>query len=147
MPLRAPSHPGSPNSPSCSALAWYSCWPGLSPWGETWKRTWVARTAALTRYRYATQPTEFCPSSVDWNFPTLYHDILGYHDHVLLQYYQNLAPGHNWLRNNLSLYKPKMLLIIHSVFILVHFIIMIVIDPIMWSDNFTWAFEAYIRII
>ena len=57
MPLRASSHPGSPNSPSCSALAWYSCWPGLSPWGESWKRTRVARTAALTRYRYATQPT------------------------------------------------------------------------------------------
>ena len=56
MPLRASSHPGSPNSPSCSALAWYSCWPGLSPWGESWKRTRVARTAALTRYRYATQP-------------------------------------------------------------------------------------------
>ena len=55
MPLRASSHPGSPNSPSCSALAWYSCWPGLSPWGESWKRTRVARTAALTRYRYATQ--------------------------------------------------------------------------------------------
>ena len=58
MPLRASSHPGSPNSPSCSALAWYSCWPGLSPWGESWKRTRVARTAALTRYRYATQPTD-----------------------------------------------------------------------------------------
>ena len=57
MPLRASSHPGSPNSPSCSALAWYSCWPGLSPWGESWKRSRVARTAALTRYRYATQPT------------------------------------------------------------------------------------------
>ena len=57
MPLRASSHPGSPNSPSCSALAWYSCWPGLSPWGESWKRTRVARTAALTRYHYATQPT------------------------------------------------------------------------------------------
>ena len=57
MPLRASSHPGSPNSPSCSALAWYSCWLGLSPWGESWKRTRVARTAALTRYRYATQPT------------------------------------------------------------------------------------------
>ena len=57
MPLRASSHPGSPNSPSCSALAWYFCWPGLSPWGESWKRTRVARTAALTRYRYATQPT------------------------------------------------------------------------------------------
>ena len=57
MPLRASSHPGSPNCPSCSALAWYSCWPGLSPWGESWKRTRVARTAALTRYRYATQPT------------------------------------------------------------------------------------------
>ena len=56
MPLRASSHPGGPNSPSCSALAWYSCWPGLSPWGESWKRTRVARTAALTRYRYATQP-------------------------------------------------------------------------------------------
>ena len=56
MPLRASSHPGSPNSPSCSALAWYSCWPGLSPWGESWNRTRVARTAALTRYRYATQP-------------------------------------------------------------------------------------------
>ena len=56
MPLRASSHPGSPNSPSCSALAWYSCWPGLSPWGESWERTRVARTAALTRYRYATQP-------------------------------------------------------------------------------------------
>ena len=38
MPLRASLHPGSPNSPSCSALAWYSCWPGLSPWGESWKR-------------------------------------------------------------------------------------------------------------
>ena len=58
MPLRASSHPGSPNSPSCSALAWYSCWPGLSPWGESWKRTRVARTAALTHYRYATQPTK-----------------------------------------------------------------------------------------
>ena len=58
MPLRASSHPGSPNSPSCSALAWYSCWPGLSPWGESWKRTRVARTVALTRYRYATQPTK-----------------------------------------------------------------------------------------
>ena len=57
MPLRASSHPGSPNSPSCSALAWYSCWPGLSPWGESWNRTRVARTAALTRYRYTTQPT------------------------------------------------------------------------------------------
>ena len=57
MPLRASSHPGSPNSPSCSALAWYSCWPGLSPRGESSKRTRVARTAALTRYRYATQPT------------------------------------------------------------------------------------------
>ena len=57
MPLRASSHPGSPNSPSCSALAWYSCWPGLSPWGKSWKRTRVARTAALTCYRYATQPT------------------------------------------------------------------------------------------
>ena len=48
MPLRASSHPGSPNCPSCSALAWYSCWPGLSPWGESWKRTRVARTVALT---------------------------------------------------------------------------------------------------
>ena len=57
MPLRASLHPGSPNSPSCSALAWYSCWPGLSPWGESWKRIRVARTAALKRYRYATQPT------------------------------------------------------------------------------------------
>ena len=62
MSLRASSHPGSPNSPSCSALAWYSCWPGLSPWGESWKRTRVARTAALTRYRYATQPTV----SLEW---------------------------------------------------------------------------------
>ena len=61
MPLRASSHPGSPNSPSCSALAWYSCWPGLSPWGESWKRTRVARTAALTRYRYATQPLSWMP--------------------------------------------------------------------------------------
>ena len=26
----------------------------LSPWGESWKRTRVARTAALTRYRYVT---------------------------------------------------------------------------------------------
>ena len=60
MPLRASSHPGSPNSPSCSPLAWYSCWPGLSPWGESWKRTRVARTAALTHYRYATQPTMWC---------------------------------------------------------------------------------------
>ena len=34
MPLRASSHPGIPNSPSCSALAWFSCWPGLSPWGS-----------------------------------------------------------------------------------------------------------------
>ena len=59
MPLRASSHPGSPNSPSCSALPWYSWWPGLSPWGESWKRTRVARTAALTRYRYATQPTSW----------------------------------------------------------------------------------------
>ena len=57
MPLRASSHPGSPNSPSCSALAWYSCWLGLSPWGESGDRTPTARTAALTRYRYATQPT------------------------------------------------------------------------------------------
>ena len=57
MPLRASSHPGSPNSPSCSALAWYSCWPGLSPWGESGDRTPAARTAALTRYRYTTQPT------------------------------------------------------------------------------------------
>ena len=56
MPLRASLHPGSPISPSCSALAWYSCWLGLSPWGESWKRTRVARTAALTRYRYAAQP-------------------------------------------------------------------------------------------
>ena len=56
MPPRASLHPGSPNSPSCSALAWYSCWPGLSLWAESWKRTRVARTAALTRYRYATQP-------------------------------------------------------------------------------------------
>ena len=59
MPLRASSHPGSPNSLSCSALAWYSYWPGLSPWGESWKRTQVARTAALTHYRYTTQPTCF----------------------------------------------------------------------------------------
>ena len=57
MPLRASSHPGSTNSPSCSALAWYSCWPGLSPWGESGDRTPAARTTALTRYRYATQPT------------------------------------------------------------------------------------------
>ena len=57
MPLRASSLPGSPNSPSCSALAWYSCWPGLSPWSESGDRTPAARTAALTRYRYATQPT------------------------------------------------------------------------------------------
>ena len=57
MPLRASSHPGSPNSPSCSALAWYSCWPGLSPWGESGDRTPATRTAVLTRYRYATQPT------------------------------------------------------------------------------------------
>ena len=57
MPLRASSHPGSPNSPSCSALAWYSCWPGLSPWGESGDWTPVARTAALTRCRYATQLT------------------------------------------------------------------------------------------
>ena len=57
MPLRASSHLGSPNSPSCSALAWCSCWPGLSPWGESWKWTLVAPTAALTRYHYATQPT------------------------------------------------------------------------------------------
>ena len=35
MPFRASPHPGSPNSPSCSAIAWYSCWPGLSPWGES----------------------------------------------------------------------------------------------------------------
>ena len=56
-PLRASSHSGSPNCPSCSALAWYSCWPWLSPWGESGERTPVAHTAALTRYRYATQPT------------------------------------------------------------------------------------------
>ena len=50
MPLRASSHPGSPNSPSCSALAWYRYWPGLSPWGESGKRT-----GALARQRwYAT---------------------------------------------------------------------------------------------
>ena len=57
-----------PNSPSCSALAWYSCWPGLSPWGESWKRTRVARTAALTRYRYATQPTSWneCHQGFGW---------------------------------------------------------------------------------
>ena len=35
MPLRASSHPGSPNYPSCSALAWYSFWPGSSPWDES----------------------------------------------------------------------------------------------------------------
>ena len=60
MPLRASSHPGSPNSPSCSAqVAWYSCWPGLSPWGESGDRTPAARTAALTRYRYATHVFNF----------------------------------------------------------------------------------------
>ena len=57
MPLRASSHPGSPNSPSCSALAWYSCWPGLSPWGESGYWTPLARTIALTCYHYTTQPT------------------------------------------------------------------------------------------
>ena len=57
MPLRASLHPGSPNYPSCSALAWYSCWSALSPWGESWKRTRVARAAVLTRCRHATQPT------------------------------------------------------------------------------------------
>ena len=56
-PMPLTSHLGSPNSLSCSALARYSCWPGLSTWGEPRKRTRVARTAALTHYRYATQPT------------------------------------------------------------------------------------------
>ena len=68
MPLRASLHPESPNSPSCSALALYSCWPGLSPWGESWKRTRVARTAALTRYRYATQPSYLFWWQLMWPF-------------------------------------------------------------------------------
>ena len=63
MPLRASSHLGSPNSPSYPALAWYSCWLGLSPWDESVKWTRVARTAVLTRYRYATQPTNPTPGS------------------------------------------------------------------------------------
>ena len=50
MPLRDSSHLGSPNSPSCSALAWYSCWPELFPWGESGDQTPVARTAALIRF-------------------------------------------------------------------------------------------------
>ena len=31
----------------------------LSPWSDSGDRTPAARTAALTRYRYATQPTNF----------------------------------------------------------------------------------------
>ena len=57
MPLRASSHRGSPNSPRCSALAWYRCWLGLFPWVESGKQTRVAHMAALIRYRYTTQPT------------------------------------------------------------------------------------------
>ena len=57
MPITASSHLGSPDYPSCSALAWYSCWPGLFPWGGFGKRTPVARTTGVTRYRYDTQPT------------------------------------------------------------------------------------------
>ena len=53
MPLRASSHPGSPNSPSCSALVWYSCWPGLSPWCDSGDRTPAARTAALPLHHSA----------------------------------------------------------------------------------------------
>ena len=43
-------------SPSCSALAWYSCWSEFSNWGGSGERTLVVSTAALTCYRYATQP-------------------------------------------------------------------------------------------
>ena len=50
MPLRASSHPGIPNCPSCPAFAW----PGLSPSGGSGKRIPVARTAA--QCRYANQP-------------------------------------------------------------------------------------------
>ena len=44
MPLRLSSHPGSPNSPSCFALEWCSCWPELSPWGESGDRTPAGRS-------------------------------------------------------------------------------------------------------
>ena len=72
MPLRASSHPGSPNSPSCSALAWYSCWPGLSPWGESGKRTRVARTAALTRYHFCNHSeSESCQCRRFFFFPLI----------------------------------------------------------------------------
>ena len=56
MPLRASSHPGSPNCPSCSALAWHSCLLGLFPWGRSGKRNPVARTAVVIRWRYPSRP-------------------------------------------------------------------------------------------
>ena len=60
------SRPGSPNSPSCSALAWYRCWPGLYPSGESDDRTPVARTAALTRYHCATQQVTYFVQLLYW---------------------------------------------------------------------------------
>ena len=64
MPLRASSHPGSPNSPSCSALAWYSCWPGLSPWGESWHES---GSLARQRWHAAATPLSqrLCIGEVD----------------------------------------------------------------------------------
>ena len=40
---------------------------GMFPCGASWERTPVARTAALTRYRYATQPTRFVLNVALWN--------------------------------------------------------------------------------
>ena len=64
MPLRASSHPGSPNSPSCSALAWYSCCPDYLPEAspgsepgsltrQRWHTTTTPLSQQLIRYPYA----------------------------------------------------------------------------------------------
>ena len=43
-------------SPSCSALAWYSCWPGLSPWSEPGslaRQRWHATVTPLSQLQWA----------------------------------------------------------------------------------------------
>ena len=71
MPLRASSHPGSSNSPSCSALAWCSCWPGLSPSGESWKRTRSHGSADTLPLRQLHKGATFCVLTVQWHWRPL----------------------------------------------------------------------------
>ena len=81
MPLRASSHPGSPNPPSWSA--WYSCWPGLSPWGESGEHRWHTTDTPLSQLysrKYACRWTLYWHGQVlipAWKINDIHYKVRG----------------------------------------------------------------------